>query len=242
MISKVIHGEGKPRIVIPSLELFSGSIISITGLFNIELSGTFVFDSSVMNKMAYTYNANNEVTKGKVISYSNELRLFIVDKWDNLPPVVGKKVSIHDIVIDLPYCQSGGLNESFSIDAGPIKKMWNTGRKRVKIKGFYYGAVLDYSKNVETVFIQSLQPLYDASRTTSFIFYPRSDNPAIYYDCEIDPESKLEFAQLVRHQGMKNIQLRIMGLDRIQKPDLLSNLSTVLGVENIIMNDSLKTN
>jgi hypothetical protein len=239
MITKVLHGEGKPRIILKETELLSATIAAITDVTTVETTGVITFDESSLNMMVYTKNAADEETKGKIILYSPEANIIKVDQWDNFIPAVGKAISIKNRAIDLPYSQ-GNLIETFKIDATK-KTYYSTGAIKVKINGFYYSVLLDYSRYADLDLLPSMQSVYDSARTDSFTFYPRRDNPAVYYECEIDPETDFNLAQLPRHQGMKLVQFRFICLKRLSKIDLTSSLKSVLGPQTIIMSDTLVT-
>jgi hypothetical protein len=239
MITKVLHGEGKPRIILTEAEILSAAIVTITDVFTIETDGAITFDENTLNMMAYTKNVNDEETKGKIIAYSPESNLIKVDQWDNFIPAVGKTISIKNRAIDLPYSQ-GNLVETFKIDA--TKKIYyDTGRIRIKINGYYYSVLLDYSRYSDLEQLNAMQPVYDSARTGSFIFYPRRDNKDVYYECEIDPETDINLAQLPNHQGMKLVQFRFICLNRLTKIDLTSSLYKTLGPATIVMRDTLIT-
>jgi len=246
MTTNVLHGEGKPRLIIPQAfydaqgirPAMTDTVGSVYQTYTIVFGGTPALSSALVGKQLITKNSYDQATKGKIISYSNGGNAVTVDFWDNLLPAAGKTITITNYVIDLPYCEQ--LVETFKPDLYPVKKLWNTGRKVVKLRGYYYYAALDYSSYTELSTLQPLQDVYNALRTQAMIFLPRRDNPNVNYSVEIDPDSgDLTLQQLTRHQGHKGLIIRLIGLDRLSKVDLTSSLLDNPGEHNIISSDEI---
>ena len=227
MPKPVLHGWGKPRIILrDSAEFGSGTVASLAGLT--ITTSDITYSASAIGKKIVSENKFGEETWGKIVSYDgNDVT---VDFWTNLAPEAGKAISVKDTIIDLPYCES--LIESFTIDSLPPKKLYSTGRRVIKIRGFYYYAQLNYTSFADRDLLTSVQGIYDSARTASFEFIPRRDNPNVSYDCEIDPEQALTMRQLSRHQGHGLVQFFFQSVERITKPDLTSYL-----VRYLIKND-----
>jgi hypothetical protein len=238
MSTKVVHGEGKPRIIVQldASLYYTGSVTEVDLENNIlTLDEEVTFNDNLLNRLIRCINGDGEYTYAKITGYDQENLQVVVDKWSNLFPTVDGYI-IGDYVIDLPYCQNN-LVERFVPDFGPAKKIWNSGRLYRTLRGFYYKVLLDYSRYTEKELLMEMERVYDKARTEPFLFYPRSDNPEVYYLCEIEPESELQFAQLQRHQGHRLVQFNFYGVERLDKVPLSSNLDTIIGLGNSVMSD-----
>lgn len=239
MISEVLHGEGKPRFIFAeAAAVLTGSIETVINEIKIQLTGSPVFTDALLNEQISTKNYADEITKGKIIAYNQETLTLTVDGWDNMFPVAGADVTIQNKIIDLPYCQS--LEEIFTVDAFPTKKRWN-GKLRIKLKGIYYSAILDYSGYANAELIQMFDEVFNTERASTFTFIPRKDNKYVNYECDLDPETKLQIKQLTRHQGHEGFAIKILCVNRLSKLNT-TTLEDLPGIHKIIMDDEYAVN
>jgi hypothetical protein len=217
MSTNVLHGTGKPRIIVIEDALFTDSVsaISADGL-GITVSGV-TFNNNLLNRLIRCENATGDFTYGRLTAYSEGNSRIFTDAWSNGNPALPTGFIISSYVIDLPYCQS--LQEAFSPDFLPLKKLFNTGKKTAKLRGFYYSALLDYSSYASKEMMILLQKVFSSLRN-EFYFYPRRDNMNISYLVELDPETALAIAQLPFHQGHKLVSIKLMGLERLEQVPL----------------------
>lgn len=217
-MSKVLHGEGKPRIVFTEAAVITKTVSSAVGLNKIILTGSPSLTDDVLNRECWSKNSGNEDTFGKIIAYDDTADSVTVDAWNNLVPDTGKTVSIKNKAADLPYAQL--LDEYFIPDALPEIKLWNSGEIKINLLGFYYRGILDFSKYISVDHLKLIQDMYDSSKTSAFTFYPRRDNFNISYKCRIDPGEVFRIAQLAHHQGHRFVVLHLKGVERLTKIDL----------------------
>lgn len=223
MATNVIHGTGKPRFVLPTLDLLG--VIGVTD--KVASSGvTYVVLTTIteaqINQLDETYglrtigiwtkNSSAEDTYGVIQSFVASTKTFTVDSWSNGNPATNAAVELKGRYIDLPYCQR--LTEYFSPDY-ITKKMYD-GRIVLIKRGFYYRATLDYARYFHKDEMEIIRYLFDKTMNGCG-FYPRVDNKAILYTVDIDPESEIGFYQLQNHQGHGGVVINIVGIRRIDK-------------------------
>lgn len=230
MASKVLHGTGKPSILLNGWVQGSFSYEhEKIGEFTCKLAGIAkpedFFTDYLLNR-AFIVGVwegwlNIGDLWGKIVSYNLTEQTITVDSWRGGIPENGilPRSEIGGKVIDLPYCQS--LIETFTPDYLEPKKLFN-GNIIKKNRGYYYSAALDYSAYSDASLLNKLQDLFDTERTDSFIFYPRRDNIAINYLCELDEDSELTWAHHKKHQGHKYISINLKSVERLSKIDLSS--------------------
>ena len=113
MSSKVLHGEGKPRIIVPTSAILTGNTNNSSST-TLELLGSPSIPSTVIGKLCYTENIGLDETKGRITAYNNTTDIITVESWDNGIPDTGNTYTIKDYAIDLPYCES--LVETFQFE------------------------------------------------------------------------------------------------------------------------------
>lgn len=121
-----------------------------------------------------------------------------------------------EVIINLPYCDQ--LVETFTPDN--IVKKLNGGAISITKRGYYYSALLDYGKRFPLTEIQKLDDLYDKDRTLVLTFYPRTSS--VGYTVDVDPEADFKMMQMTFHRGHKGIQIKLIGIVRIDEIDLTS--------------------
>lgn len=223
MASRVLYGTGKPRIVIelldipPQIEQFTAvSFNQFTHPSNLEFTITG-FQGELNNdfislKLAANSGFENE-TWGKITGFDDSADKLTVDGWTNGYPQNGDPLTISAKIIDLPYCQQ--LPIWFEIDSYPEKKLYNTGKKIITHKGYYFNAVLNYENFSDFSLLKGIQNLYDNRLTNGFSLYPRNDNPQVVFNCIVNPEYPLALSQLPAHKGHKGLQIHLKGTDRL---------------------------
>ncbi len=234
MSTKVLHGEGKPRIVIDETAIYTGTIDSRSGHV-FTLTGTPVLTANVIDRMLVSLNSSDEATIGKITAYNSTNYTVTVESFSNLFPADTKAATIEDKVIDLPYCES--LEEQIEIVMKPPKTLYHNKKKIREIEGFYYYTALNYSSFADLNLISKLQDIYDSARAKNFTFYPRLDNMMVSYLCEVDPEYPINFAQLKYHQGHRGVIFGFEGVEMLTKAPLSSNLNELIS-NQVIMDDS----
>lgn len=217
MSSKVLHGEGKPRIIVPTSVILSGNTRD-AGTTWVELDGSPTIPSTVRGKMVYTANVSAQITKGRIIDYNDTGDTLTVTGWDNGLPDPGAPYEVKGFNIDLPYCES--LTETFQPLFKPLKKYFSTKKKIRQLEGWYYYATLDYSSFMEFDTLTLLKPLFDTATLGEFTFLPRRDNPNVTYQCNLLPDGNFDIAQLTEHQGHKNVTIQLEGLELLSKIEL----------------------
>lgn len=234
-MSRVIVGEGRPRIVVTTTTAISSTVADVNNTLKIVyLSGTPNITSAVMNKFLYTKNSSNADTKGKIIQYDNDLDFVKVLGWDNGFPAIGAAAVVKDLVIDLPYSRE--VTEVFEPVFRKPKILYHNRKKIRDLEGFYYYVNVDYGNYSTRSMIELLASVYDAGRTGSFNFYPRSDNRNVYYECEIDGEEMIRIGQHIKNQGHKNLALNFEGLGLLTKLPFDQSLLD-LGMNQLIVQD-----
>lgn len=224
--SKVLHGEGTPRIVIPEDDnTASGTIISING-FVVTFSEINGLSSSVLNKQLIADNNYAKETKGKIIAYNSTNKTVTVKEWDNEPAIAGS-ATIKNEVIDLPFTEE--LYEWYTLLFEPPFTKYHNKEKVRKLEGVYYNCILNYESYMLQETLASMQNIFNANRTNNFWFMPRVDNMRVYYKCELADESILETAQLKYYQGHKYVKIELEGLVLLDGPNLR------LTKDNIVM-------
>lgn len=217
MADKVIHGEGKPRIVISTPVLHSDTVASATSTSVTLTTGADLANLEttygLTNRLVFSLSgADDNVTYGKISGYSESPDVLQVTSWSNGTPNALAIVEIKDVQLDLPYCQA--LVETFSPDT-LVKKMFS-GEIRLRKRGFYYQALLDYSGYIHKDELSLLRHLFRVD-TQSMIFYPRVDNLSIAYSVNISPDAEIEFRQIQKHQGHRGVQVLLVGLERLSE-------------------------
>ena len=232
-MSKVIVGEGKPRIiVIESSALVTSTVYSLNqSLKLVYFSGSPTLTSAVIGRMLITKNSSDQSTQGKIISFDNAAKYVRVDEFDNGFPATTKEAKIQNTCIDLPFSRE--LFETFQPVFGKSKTLYHNRKKVKKLLGFYYYASVDYSNYSKASTLALLAPLYSSLRTESLFFYPRSDNKTIFYEVDINDED-FEIAQHIKGQGHKYIKLSFEGLNMLKKIPLDSSTIS-LGINSIIV-------
>jgi len=218
LADNVIHGEGKPRFIIPTSVIWTGTDSAATDT-TITLNGSPNLDDldaqyGLVNFRVWSKNSSSEDTYGKITAYNDITDVLTVDSWSNGTPPVATSVTtfLQTKQIDLPYCQR--LTEIFTPDF-IVKKMVTGEIKTVK-RGFYYSASLDYAKYFHKDEMQLLRDLYNKDYDY-FTFYPRVDNPGLSYKVDIDPDSEISFYQLQAHQGHGGVIILINSKTRLDK-------------------------
>lgn len=224
MADKVIHGEGKPRIVIATPVLHSDTVASATSTSVTLTTGADLANLEthygLTNRLVFSLNNADDVTYGKITGYSESPDVLQVASWSQGHPDLSATVEIKDIQLDLPYCQA--LIETFIPDIR-IKKMFD-GAIRLTKKGFYYRALLDYSGYIHKDELSLLRHLFRTD-TQSMIFYPRVDNLSIAYSVNISPDAEIEFRQIQKHQGHRGVQILLIGLERLSEAKIYDLVS-----------------
>ena len=218
MADNVIHGEGKPRFVLPtSTFLGAGYTVSSSSATTVVISGSpdlTVIDTSIglRGLGCWTKNSDGEDTWGIIQSYDDDTDTLTVDSWSNGLPHAGEIVEIKGRYIDLPYCQR--LTEGFDPDY-ITKKMLNGRIKYIK-RGFYYKATLDYSRYLHKDEMQIIRYLFEVNMNGCG-FFPRRDNTLVFYSVDIEPQSDITFYQLQNHQGHGGVTINIRGIERLSR-------------------------
>jgi hypothetical protein len=165
MADHVIHGTGKPRFGIPSGTFWTGTNSAATAT-TITLNNAGVSDLldglnsqyGVKNMLVWSLTSDSppQDTHGKVTAYNNATDVLTVDSWSNGTPDNPVATYLQHKRIDLPYCQR--LTEIWTPDF-IVKKMLD-GDIKVKKRGFYYSASLDYAKYLHKDEVESLRDLF----------------------------------------------------------------------------------
>ncbi len=230
-MSNVIHGTGKPRLVVITDILEQGEIVS-AGSSTVEVTLTN-FPSvqaladihGVAGIIIFSLNNDNEETIAVVTGYLESTTIFTIKYWTNGAAKVGANYYLKDYAIDLPYCQR--LTEIWMPDYR-LSKRFN-GKLKIKKKGFYYRATLDYSQYLSAEVLSKLRNLYRIDRK-GILFYPRVDNNDVNYYVDIDPNESLEFYQLQHAQGHGGVIISLIGLERVPEASIYNlETSTTLG-------------
>jgi len=235
MATKVIIGEGKPRIVIQEeTATVISSVTAIDQANKVVTLGTVTLTSAVLNRYLVTKNSDDEETKGKIIQFDNDTDKVKTEGFDNGFPAAGAEATIINKVIDLPFCKE--ISEAYEPVMGKEKTKYHNRKKIRTLKGFYYYATLDYSNYAKRSMLASLVDIYDATRGNAFLFYPRVDNSNVFYECEIDGAEYFNIAQHIKNQGHKYVKLSFEGLSMLTKIPLDESLLDI-GMSNIIVQD-----
>ena len=235
MATEVIHGQGKPRIVMPTSVLITGTVAALTGgSYTVEISGTPALTDAVLAHFLITVNGDAGATKGKITSYNAINYTVTVASYDNGFPALSAALTIKDIVIDLPYCDQ--LIEEWEFVYSKVKVRKSDKKKLRTLEGFYYYAILDYGSYANKDMLVDLSVIFTASRT-NFYFYPRVDNKDLYYECELAEGAALKLAQLKHHQGHRLFDIELEGLALLNTANLGSDTSSSVTVDTIIMDD-----
>ena len=215
---KVLHGTGKPRILIatPTIhtnEVGSADATSVTLANAVDL--TALNNSHTLKNRRVVSSSGGNATLGVIVSFDDDDDILTVVDWSNGTPDVGQPVNIGSIIIDLPYCLS--LIEMWTPDF-ILKKMFS-GKLRVWKKGYYYSAMMDYSRFVDGTLLADLAPLYKVHYDTIF-FYPRRDNQTISYEVDLSPDTRLTLAQARAHSGHRLVRIELIGIRRLTEINL----------------------
>lgn len=227
---KVLVGRKQPRIVYQD-----SSNEQIIGLCDTFMGGhtNLAYDSifegftelekqACINTCIYGLNNSDEVTWSVITGYGispDDKNLYAIyhNDWNNSIPKVGSQLTSKYYGYDLPYCQNN-LIEKF--DPQVIVTQLFVGTKDVNIKGFWYSAVLDYSKKITPSTTKAFSKLYDATRTSNVMLYPRRDNLSVGYQIDIDPNHSIVLAQKMNHLGMKMFKASVIGVTRLSSVGL----------------------
>lgn len=215
MATNVIHGEGKPAIYIKTARLITDTVKSISSVtveldtaINLAALNTAV---GLIYRMVFSKNSSAEHTSGILQSFTEVGGEFlVVDAWSNGAPVVGQEIFVEDFNLVLPYAQA--LIESFNPDF--ITKKYLNGNISVRERGWYYSAILDYSRYANKSLVAKLYPLFKIN-IGDITFVPRSDNLAISYKVKLSPETSTQIRQLRKHQGHGLFQINLIGVQRL---------------------------
>lgn len=227
-MSNVLHGTGKPRIIIDDRNVLTTTVTSSTStsvVIDVSVGDLIILDDAVglVGRMIQTRDASSEETTGVITAFDDPNKTLNVASWTGANPYAGEELTVDGAQIDLPYCQS--LVESFEPDF--IVHKTYAGRLKYIKRGFWYSAILDYSSYITKDTMKLFRFLYMTQRS-DLIFYPRSDNLNISYRCEIDTE-RFQFAQKYNHVGHKLVRVHLKGLERLQNIELNDLTSTGYG-------------
>lgn len=203
MSTRVIHGVGKPRLIIKEDYEVRTATSSTYNSVTVDL-----IIPDYINRVLYGQSSEGNPIYGKMISESG--LTYGVDEWYGGQPAANSEIYYGGRVLDLPYCYE--LRESFIEDN--IKVKLTNGNINIKRKGFWYSAFLDYSEFIDADTIKTIEPLLDT--TTEFYLYPRRDNQYINFLCQLD--EGIQYRKTRR--GYKNFFLKIKGITRYSNIDL----------------------
>lgn len=212
---KVLHGVGQPRLVYKTdVVLNLGNVLEIKPNY-IRVSQTP--NQSMINTAVYTTNNDEEDTWARITDVDVDNKLIYHTTFSNIFPRLNALAQSKYTVYDLPYSQNS-LQEIFTPDF-IVHTMYN-GTKETTIRGWWYQAILDYSRKITAEEALKFANLFKSSRDYDVIFYPRLDNFNINYKVELDPESILNIAQKPFHRANKNFQIQLNGVARLSEVPL----------------------
>ncbi len=220
--TRVLHGKGTPRIVIPeSSEFARGKVLSVYDKYFLAESISKL-NVGLLNRQIIGKNKFNKETRAKIIGFNKDSKKIIVDKWNNEPLKSVTEFTVKNEVVDLPFTEE--LLEFYEILFKPTKRLWKTKKKVMRVEGFYYNCILNYESYIVQRTLAKVQNVFSSKRSSNFIFIPRSDNERIFYNMELSEETTLEMAQLKFYQGHKYVKFQFSGVDLLDKPNLRSTL------------------
>lgn len=240
--SKVLHGHGKPRIVIPEDEAFTNGTINTVNDKIITFSAIGEMNIGLINRQIISTNKFGSETRGKIIGYNSTSKKITIDKWNNQPSIVNVAVEIKNEVIDLPWTEEH--YEWFTILFKPEVTLFYNKEKIIEFEGFYYNCILNYESFMLQETLASVQNIYNAKRKNNFIFIPRSDNETVFYYMNLTPETILELAQMKYYQGHKYVRFQFSGVHLLDGPNLRSTkdgISLVTSADGTIITDASGT-
>lgn len=219
MATNVIHGTGKPRILVNTNIIHTDSISAVSGdspSYSVTLAvggnlAGLAATYGLINYILWTKNGDGEVTWGRIIGYSetpNDV-LTILD-WSNGEADPGADCYIQNVVLDLPYCFR--LTEMWMPDF-IVHKLYNGNIYRRK-RGFYYSASLDYSNYIHKDNLEIFRQLLRTDRNDIW-FYPRRDNLNVSYKVDISPDSEVVLNQIQHHLGHRSWVINLIGVERL---------------------------
>ena len=216
MADYVIHGTGKPRIIISTTTPIHTNTVKAVVSLVLELNSAVDLAAldltyGLVNAVVYSTNSSGQSTHGKILSFSETAGDFLtVESWSNSTPKVGDACWIQGYQLDLPYCQK--LSEGWIPDS-KYTKLYG-GKIHRKKRGFYYFASLDYSNYIDKETLLLFRQLLRMN-TQSIIFYPRKDNTAISYNVDISSDSEILLSQIQHHLGHRNFAINLVGVERL---------------------------
>lgn len=228
MSTRVIHGVGKPRIVKVTDVTYTRTVASGSAT-TIEYTTGFALEDDLYLKVVRTVDDNGDSIYAIIQSHDYINHISTVDEWiggdsDANVPAVGATAYIEGYAVDLPYC--GQLIERFRLDA--IQHKLANGNINTNKRGWYYSATLDYSNHLTKEDFQTWGNLLGIGEN-DFWFYPRRDNPDIYYRVTFPEDFTLEFAQKKHHINHKLVIIELIGTRRITSIDLTSEPGETFG-------------
>lgn len=237
MNNLVIIGNGKPRIVVVSATVLTNTVASVdTSLNVVYLTTAALLSADLLNRMFVGKNSSNQDTQGKITGYDNDVDCIICEGFDNGFPVATGSAIVKNYVIDMPYSKE--IIETFEPVFSPPKTLYHNRKKVRKLMGFYYYASIDYSNYSKRSMIAPLAKVYDASRTSSLIFYPRVDNKTIYYEAEINPEEAFNIAQIIKNQGHRYVKISLEGLPLLTRIPLDVSLDDLAPYQYVVTDEA----
>ena len=102
--SKVLHGEGEPRIVITETDNYTAGSIDTVNDNTVLLTSIGKMDVGLINRQTIATNKFGSETRAKITDYNSDTNILTIDNWNNELAVSGSFV-VKNEVIDLPYCQ-----------------------------------------------------------------------------------------------------------------------------------------
>lgn len=217
MADYVVHGIGKPHIEIGTTSIHTntveGVVSNVLQLHTAVDLAALSQSTGLINYYINGLNSSNQVTVGKIISYSETGGDFLtVENWSNGAPANGSTISIYNIGLSLPRCQK--LTEIWSPDF-IYKKLFNGNITKIK-RGFYYAASLDYSGYISKNDILLFRHILKSS-TNIILFYPRDDNSSIVYKVDLSPDTQILLNQAPHFRGHQSFIINLIGMERISE-------------------------
>ena len=220
-MSNVIHGVGKPRILLSYTQINTGTdtVTSGTAISVTINTATSYTPGQIVNHLIETIDSAGSLIAGKITAWNDSTKIATVDSWaGGGTPDATRIVIIRGRVIELPFC-TNILAEAFNIDV--VKhKLYNGDIYTIK-KGWYVKIILDYSNHISGENLALLEPLLDSGQD-DFYVYPRSDNPSIKYKVNFPEGYSFGYAQKPFHRAHKSVVLVFVGAKR-----LTTNISLV---------------
>ncbi len=240
MANNVIHGIGKPRILLPRSVVtindgalafedlnctISSKVVTLTGLSVGDLDKAEAIPPGLINRQIIIKSSGIVIARAKIVSYDDAKKQVTIDDWTFAVKEGTYTCTITNFILDLPYGMP--LIESFSLDSR-VNKLYNGNIKR-NIKGWYYSCVLDFSAFLKKADVQALRHLFNISQQEEFVFIPRRDNYNVNYLVSLDPDYVFTIRQGMNHYGHKGVILRFSGTQRLTAIELLSEVTDTPG-------------